>query len=386
MVYDFDHAVQRKNSAKWLEMDKRFGTNDLLPFHFADMDFIAPQPIIDALAERAQEGVYGYAYRPDSYFEAIQAWFFIHHNWRLERETLLFSPSVIAGMVMIIQELTQPGDNIVVQSPVYPPFYDAVRNTGRTLLLNPLVEENGRFVMDYDGLERLMRQNVKMLLLCSPHNPVGRVWTRAELERLGEICLAHGVRIFSDEVHADIVYQSHVHIPIASLSKELSKICITCIAPNKTFNLAGLQGATLVMEYEHERRLFDTSLGTLDIRRNNVFSLVAVEAAYRHGGEWYTQLLRYLNENRELVRQFFEDEPYGIRAFDMEGTYLQWLDLRKLGLTEAEIRDRILLKGKIAMDTGGRYLTDGFLRMSIGCPRDMLREGLQRLDVALRNL
>jgi len=385
MKYDFDKIIKRCNSAKWQEMDLKFGTNKLLPFWVADMDFMSPQPVIDAILMRASEGVYGYTYRPESYYEAVCGWFSRKHNWNIERKMMLHSPGVVAALGIIIQEMTNPGDKIIIQPPVYPPFYDVVTKNNRQLILNPLKMENNRYIMDYEDLEKKIDSHVRMLILCSPHNPVGRVWEREELIRLGEICLKNNIKIVSDEIHADIVYKCHKHTPIASISEEFKNNFITCVSPNKTFNIAGLQSSVVVIPDEKEFKLFDEAIGLLDIKRNNPFSLVATEAAYRHGEEWLNQLLDYLEDNLDFTMEYVKNNLNAINVIRPEGTYLVWLDFRKLGLNREQLHELIVKKAGVALDFGYRFGSEGFLRLNIACPRVLLKEGLDRIKYAINS-
>lgn len=380
MKYNFDNIIIRKDSAKWSEMDNKYGTNKLLPFWIADMDFMSAQPIIDALIERASEGVFGYTYRPDSYYQAVCDWFKKRHYWHIEEDWMLHSPGVVTSLNIIIKEMTNPGDKIIIQPPIYPPFYNVITKNKRELVLNPLKIENGKYVMDYDDLQEKIDPSVKMLILCSPHNPVGRVWNKDELIQLGEICLKNNIKIISDEIHADIVFQGNKHIPIASISKELRDNSITCLSPNKTFNIAGLQSSVVVLPREEDYKLFEEVTDLLDIKRNNPFGLVATEIAYRYGEEWLEQLLRYLEENINYTMNFINNRINKIHIFKPEGTYLLWLDFREFGFSKEELYDIIVNKAGIALDFGHRFGSEGFLRLNIACPRSLLKEGLAKIE------
>ena len=274
MKYDFDTAIDRtKNfAAKYDELEKKFGRSDLIPLWVADMDFKVAQPIIEAIQERAEQGIFGYTSRPISYFEAIEQWFKRRHGWVPDTKLMIHCPGVVPSLRLIIQHFTDLGDKIIIQSPVYYPFFDVVNNSGRTLVENPLQLINGHYEMDYDDLEEIAKNGAKLLLLCSPHNPIGRVWTKAELVRLGDICLAHGIRVIADEIHCDLVFSNYKHTPFASISEEFRKSTFTCIAPSKTFNLAGLQASITILPNADDFNKFDQMLGDLDIKRNNCFS------------------------------------------------------------------------------------------------------------------
>lgn len=386
--YSFDTIIERKNSAKWDEMHLKFGASDLLPFWIADMDFKSPEPVIKALQERALEGVYGYSSRPDSYYRAISEWLKQRHNWVIQDDWLIHSPGIITSLTLILREFTAPGDKIIIQPPVYYPFFDTIVKNGRVLVANPLKSERGRYVMDYEDLEKKLAGNVKYLLLCSPHNPVGRVWEEEELLKLGELCLKHKVKVISDEIHADIVYKGHKHIPFASLGEEYLQNTITCISPNKTFNMAGLQSSCLILPVREDYEKFEESLGILDIKRNNCFSLVATEAAYRYGGEWLDQLLVYLERNADYTVEFLRERIPQIKTYKPEGTYLIWLDCKDLVLSREELADFMLNKAKVALDYGYWFGQGGedFLRINIACPQGILRQGLERLEKAVKML
>lgn len=388
MRYDFDTVIDRANNfaAKYDEVRNKFGREDLIPLWVADMDFKVAEPIIAALRQRADQGIFGYTSRPDSYFQAVGQWLERRHGWKADTGLMLHSPGVVPTLSMIIQNFTRPGDKIIIQPPVYYPFFDVVRNSGRTLVENPLRIAGGRYEMDYDRLEQLAKEGARLLLLCSPHNPVGRVWQKDELLRLGEICITYGIRVVADEIHSDLVFSGHKHTPFASLSEAFRNNTITCIAPSKTFNLAGLQASIVIFPDEASRDRFDEVLGVLDIRRNNCFSLVATEAAYRYGEEWLEQAKQYMEDNFAFIDDFCRKHIPGIRPNVPEGTYLVWIDCRSLGMDKDQLHDFMIQEAKLALDDGFWFGSQyaGYMRLNAACPRSTIAKALAQLENAVR--
>lgn len=388
MRYDFDRVWNRKNtqSVKWDGVEKLFGDADLLPMWVADMDFKAPQPVIEALKQQAEHGIFGYTLRPDSYDEAVTGWFKKRHDFTVEKEWLVFCPGIVPALSMIVEAFTDPGDKIIIQPPVYYPFSNAVKRHKRTLVENPLAFDGKRYTMDFTDLEQKIGPDVKMLILCSPHNPVGRVWTKEELLRLGELCVKHDVLVVADEIHGDLVRKAYRHTPFASLSESFAQQSITCTAPSKTFNLAGLQASHVIIPNERHRRTFKTIMETLAVGLTNSFALPAVEAAYRHGAEWLDQLLDYLEANIQFLTTFCEQNIPQIKVIQPEGTYLVWLDFRSLALTAKELEFLMQKKAKVALDEGYIFGTggEGFERINVACPRSTLEEGLMRITKAVK--
>lgn len=317
MIYDFDKVICRRNtnSAKWDMKDE-----DILPVWVADMDFESPKPVIDALRKRVEHGIYGYTFASDSYYNAIINWQKRRFGWKIEKDWILYSPGVVPGVHMLVRALTQPGDKVIVQKAVYYPFFKAIENNGRHIINNPLKLENGQYVMDYDDLEQKAKDpRTTLMILCSPHNPVGRVWTKNELTRLGEICLKHKVTVISDEIHEDLVYKKYKHIPFASISTEFAYNSITCFAPSKTFNLAGLQTSCIVIPCSRRRQLYANVIESNAINRPNVFGAVALEAAYTYGEEWLNQLLDYLQGNLEFLTEYINQNIPEIKVIKPQG-------------------------------------------------------------------
>ncbi len=388
MNYDFDAVVDRtKNyAAKYDELEMKFGRSDLLSMWVADMDFRSAKPIVDAIKNRADQGIYGYTSRPDSYFEAMIGWYQRRYNWDIRKDWVIHSPGVVTSLSIIIREFTKPGDKILIQTPVYYPFFNVVRDNDRELILSPLKKIGDDYVMDYEDLEKKMDDTVKYLILCNPHNPVGRVWTKEELTLLGELCGKNNVKVISDEIHGDLVYGGNKYTPFASINEAFAMNSITCLSATKTFNIAGLQGSTVIFPDRADYDKFEKILGVLDIKRNNCFSLVAIETAYKYGEEWLDQLLTYLEGNIQFVMDYCKEKIPKIKPNRPEGTYLVWMDCRELGLKSEALNDLMIHKARIALDSGDWFGAegDGYMRMNIACPRAILEDGLNRIAQAVR--
>nr|WP_294572646.1 MalY/PatB family protein [uncultured Romboutsia sp.] len=390
MSFNFNKIIDRTNnfSAKWSEMNKNFGSNDLLPMWVADMDFLTAPCIMEALKDRLEQGIFGYTTRPSSYNESIVNWLDNRFSWKIKKEWLMFSPAVITSISLLIQNLTQKNDKIMIQEPVYSPFHNIVELNERDLVISPLIKlDDGSYIMDYEDIEAKIK-DVKIFILCNPHNPVGRVWTREELTRLGQICLKHNVIVISDEIHSDIILKNHKHIPFASISKEFCKNTITCMAPTKTFNLAGLQSSFLVMSNPYYYEVMDRAFSTLDIKRNNAFSLVATEAAYNYGEDWLDELIKYIEDNVDFAIEYIKTNMPKLKVKKPEGTYLLWVDFNSLNVDEKDLKDALINKGKVALNSGSSFGIggDGYYRINLACPRAMVLEALKRIEFAINSL
>ena len=390
MNFNFDKIIDRTNnfSAKWSEMNKNFGTNDLLPMWVADMDFLTAPCVMEALKDRLEQGIFGYTTRPSSYNESIVNWLDNRFSWKINQEWLMFSPAVITSISLLIQNLTQKNDKIMIQEPVYSPFHNIVESNERSLVISPLVKlDDGSYVMDYEDIEAKIK-DVKVFILCNPHNPVGRVWTREELTRLGEICLKHNVLIISDEIHSDIILKNHKHTPFASISKEFRENTITCMAPTKTFNLAGLQSSFLVISNPYYYEVMDKAFSILDIKRNNAFSLVATEAAYNYGEDWLYELIKYIEDNVDFAIDYIKNHMPQLKVKKPEGTYLLWVDFSNLNVDKEDLKNALINKGRIALSDGSSFGIggDGYYRINLACPRSMVLEGLKRIEFAIKSL
>lgn len=380
MKYNFDEIVPRRgsNSYKW-DTAKEEG---VLPMWVADMDFRTAPPIIDALAKRVQHGVFGYTKVPQAYYDAIISWFGRKHNFSINKDWILFTSGVVPALSAIIKALTEPGDKVLVQTPVYNCFFSSIRNDECEIVANELIYKDGTYIIDFDDIEQKAADpKVKLMLLCNPHNPVGRVWTRDELLRIGNICLRNNVIVVSDEIHCDLVYDGYTHIPFASLNEEFLQNTVTCIAPTKTFNLAGIQVANIVVADEEIRRKIDKALNVNEVCEINAFAIEALIAAYNEGEEWLEELKVYLHENYTVLASFFKEHLPHLPVIKLEATYLVWVDCSVLCLTSEEIANKLLSKEKLWINEGSMYGKSGenFIRINIATQRETMIDGLLRI-------
>lgn len=399
MEYDFDKVVDRRNtdSAKWATVEKMFGEKDVIPMWVADMDFPVAEPITEALRRRTEHAFYGYSLTQPSVVEAVVDRVKKKYNWKIEPEWVVFTPGVIPAIDAAIRAFSQPGDEVIIQGPVYYPFWSTIRNSGRQIANNELNLINGRYFMDFAGLESIFDcrddgmmpsfPRARLMILCNPHNPVGRVWSREEQARAGDIVLKHGALMISDEVHCELLFKGIRHVPFASLSIEFEQNSITCMAPSKTFNLAGLRASSIIIPDGGLREKFNAARKGIQAGPN-VFGLVALEAAYRHGDDWLGQILDYLQGNLDFLIDYFTGNIPRIKVIVPEGTYLVWLDCRELGMSPQELRLFMRQMAKLGLDDG--YLFGpggaGFQRMNIACPRSILEEALKRIAGAVSTL
>ena len=389
MKYDFDKVVDRtgNRAAKYDERTKKFGTDQVIPLWIADMDFQTAQPIIDALTARAQEGIWGYTSRPASYFQAICGWQQRRNGWTIDQNLVSWSLGVVPALSALVRLFTPDGSKVLIQTPVYSEFYDVTEAWNRTVVENQLVEKDGRWTIDWADFEAKLPQ-VSMFLLCSPHNPLGIVWTCEELTRMAGLCRKHNVLLVSDEIHSDLVFHGKKHIPTASLSPETAAQVITCISGTKTFNLAGLQASTTVFPNLRMKEIFDKFWACMDIHRNNAFSLTAMEVAFNEGEEWLEQLLEYISGNFDFIRSYCACHIPRVKPSLPDATYLVWLDCRELGLSNEELRRFMIEKAGLGLNEGcsfGRSLS-GFMRLNAACPRSVLEQALKQLEAAVRAL
>lgn len=388
MPVDFDTVPNRRgtNCFKY-DFAREMGMpEDVLPLWVADMDFPTAPAVLERLHALAEHGIFGYTGVKDAYFSAVHNWYAQRFSWETQRSWLVTTPGVVFAIAIAIRAFTQKGDAILIQQPVYYPFANKVTENDRQLVVNPLVLKNGRYEMDFADMERkIVDYHVKMLLLCSPHNPVGRVWTKEELLRVGEICQKHGVLVVSDEIHADFTYAGHTHRVFASVKSEFADFTITCTAPSKTFNLAGLQNSNIFIPNRQLRHAYKKELSACGCGGTNCMGMAACQAAYEAGADWLEQLKQYLAGNLAYVRQFLREKLPDIALIEPEGTYLVWLDLRKLGLTEQQQRQLIVQDAKLWLDTGTLFGQggEGFERINIACPRTTIEQAMQRLEHAV---
>lgn len=390
MKYDFDAIIDRSenHSAKYDERKKKFGTEDVIPLWIADMDFKTCQPVIDALTKRAQEGIWGYTARPDSYFAAIRAWQKRRNGWEIDPSLMSYSLGVVQSISACVKLFTPEGGNVLIQTPVYSEFYDMTEAWNRNVLENRFLEKDGKWSMDWEDFEEKLQQ-ADLFLLCNPHNPLGMVWEPEELRRMAELCMKYHVKLFSDEIHSDLLFHGKKHTPIATLSPEIANYVMTGISGTKTFNLAGLQASTMIFPDLHTKQVFDHFWTNMDIHRNNAFSLTAMEAAFSEGGEeWLEQLLPYISDNFDFVVDYCEKHIPKIKTYAPDATYLMWLDCRELGLTNEELHDFMIQKAKLGLNDGcsfGRSL-NGYMRLNAACPRSILEKALKQLEAAVNAL
>lgn len=389
-TYNFDKVISREgtNCIKYDAREWMFKTNDVLPLWVADMDFKTPDFIVKAIKKRVEHEIYGYTLKSESYFNSVVGWMKRRHNWQIKKEMISFSPGVVAGLTLAIETFSAPGDEVVVQPPVYFPFFDCVKGTKRNILENPLKLENGRYTFDFDDLKSKITENTKLLLLCNPQNPGGMVWTRKELEKLSSICHENNIMVISDEIHSDLIYKGHQHIPFATLSEEAANNCMVCMAPSKTFNVAGLSSSIIIIPNKTKFARYERALSVGHLGMGNIFGSIALEAAYTHGDEWLNQLLNYLWGNYLLLEDFFENKLPKVKVMKPEATYLIWLDFTAYGMNNKELMKFTIENAKVGLNDGGRFGMggDGWLRINIGCPRSILKEGLERIAKAFMKL
>lgn len=390
MNFDFDRIIERKGSSciKHDGMEKFLGAADALPMWVADMDFLTPAYITEAIIKRANHGVFGYPLREESYFTSLMAWLERRHQWKVQRDWISFSPGVVPAVNMAVLAFTEPGDKIIVQPPVYFPFFTAVTDHNRTLAYNQLIMRDERLCMDFDNLEALAKEGAKMLILSNPHNPGGSVWTRDELTRMAEICLKYNVLIVSDEIHCDLIYKPFKHIPVAGLSPEISMITITTVAPSKTFNLSGLATSSVIIENDSLRRKFNAQLDHLHIGGGNIFGNIASEEAYLHGDTYVDELMEYLAGNVETLEKYVSEFLPKIKVVRPESTFLVWLDCREMGMNDNDLNTFFLHKAKVGFNPGIMFGSggEGYMRMNIGCPKATLVQGLSQIKEAFDSL
>jgi len=386
MNYDFDKIVDRtgNHAAKYDERERVFGTSDVIPLWIADMDFMTAQPIIDALKARAGEGIWGYTSRPASYFQAIQDWQKRRNGWEPDISLISFSPGVVQSLSAAVRNFTAEGDAVLIMPPVYPEFYDAANAWDRPILESRMLEKDGVWSVDYADLDRKLGA-AKLFIFCSPHNPLGIVWTREELRRIGGMCLEHGVLMVSDEIHSDLVFWDKKHVNTAAVSPEIAANTITCISGTKTFNLAGLQASAAVFPNMEMKEKFDSFWRKMDIHRNNAFSVTAMEAAFRYGDEWLDQLLRYLEGNFLFIRDYCAENIPLVKPNVPDATYLVWLDCRALGLDGPALREFMIKKAKLGLNDGSAFCPglSGYMRLNAACPRSVLAKALGQLKAAV---
>lgn len=386
--YNFDEIIDRKGTSAYKTdlLKARYGSEDLLPLWVADMDFRTPDFIVNAIRQRAEHEVLGYTIRNSDYFSPIVSWVYKRHQWHIDPSWIGFSPGILPGIVLSIRAFTKPGDKIVIQPPIYPPFMSMVLNNDREIVYNQLIMKDGQYQMDFDALENLIDEKTKMLLLCSPHNPGGRVWSKDELIKLAEICNRKNVLVVSDEIHSDLILGENQHYIFPSVSNEAFDNSITLIAPSKTFNIAGLVTASYIIPNSNLRYRFQKTIEASEISGGNIFAYTAARAAYESGEDWLTQLLSYLQQNIDYVSKFFNQNLPKIKVILPQASFLIWLDFSELGLSDKEIRKILIEQCKLALNDGPSFGPggEGYQRLNVGCSRLILEDALERIKNAFK--
>jgi len=387
LKYNFDINMERRgtNCEKWDFLEEEFGKKDLLALWVADMDFPAPPEVLEALHNKIDEGALGYPIAPDSLLKAITDWQKNRHGWEIGKEAVTWAPGVVAGLAFSIMAYTKPGDGVIIQTPVYPPFYATISESGRRIVKNPLKREKDRYVMDLESLEKLVTPTCRTLILCSPHNPVARVWTREELEALSELAERKDMIIISDEIHQDLVYSDAKHMSIASLSEEMSSRTVTFVAPSKTFNIAGMNSSVALIPDEKLRARYVSILNRLHLSSLSILGLTAMETAYAKCAGWLDELMAYLEENRNFTEKFVRERMPKAKMDHPEGTYIFWIDFRGYGFNSETLMDLLVNEAGVALNNGRNFGTegDGFARINIGTNREMLKKALEKIAKAL---
>jgi len=390
MSWNFDEIISREGTScvKYDLRKETFGWNNVIPMWVADMDFRTPDFIINAIRKRLDHEILGYSFRPPEYYRSISEWLSLKHNWKIENEWICFSPGIVPALNVCTLSYTRPGDTIIVQPPVYFPFFSAVESHGRNLVFNPLEEIDGRWTFDFDNLVTLLEHKPKMIIISNPHNPVGRAWSYEELRHIGEICLKNNILILSDEIHSDLILPGFSHVPIATISPEIADITVTCIAPSKTFNLAGLSTSSVIISNPVLRKYFTRKIEHLHIGNGNIFGTVASIAAYSKGGEWLYELIDYLDRNVNIVSDYCIELIPEIIPVKPEATYMIWLDCRKLGMNGKELQDFFINKAGVGMNEGSTFGPggEGFMRMNIATSHQIVTKAMQQIENAVSGL
>lgn len=387
MIYNFDEIVDRSDnfSAKYDEVKNKFGRDDIIPLWIADMDLKTAEPIIKAMIDRAKQGVFGYVSRPEKYFEVVKQWQLKRNNFNVDTKYMAHSTGVMPFLAMFMRDFLEKGDKVIVQPPVYPEFFTAVKDWGGELVYNPLKLVDNDYYMDFVDLKEKAERGAKYLILCNPHNPVGRVWSKKELTTLGNICLKNNIIVISDEIHSDLLLFNNKHTPIASISKEFAKNTITCISATKTFNLGGLQVSTTIFPNLQMKDMYENIQGKLDCKRNNAFSIVANMVAFTDGEEWLEQLIKYLEGNVKYINNFCEKYIPQIIPNTPNSTYLMWLNCKGLGLNSNELVNFFVNDAKLGLNDGRSFGIggDGYMRLNIACSRKLLEKAMNQLKIAI---
>ena len=389
MPFDFDAVIDRHNTAstKHDTVTANGYPEDVIPMWVADMDFRVPECVTDALQKVVDHGIFGYSFATEGYFNAVQNWFADRFDWQLEKDWIKFSPGVVFALSTAIRVMSEPGAAVLVQPPVYYPFYNVIANNERVLVESPLIYENGSYRIDFEDFEKkIVDQKVKLFILCSPHNPICRVWTVEELRKIGEICRRHGVKVISDEIHCDFTWPGVVHTPFVKACPEMAEDTVICTAPSKSFNLAGLETSNIIIPGEALREKWQKEMLRLNFHAPNSLGLRACQAAYEGGAQWLDACKAYMYENLQYVRRFLAENLPQINLVEPEGTYFAWLDCSGLGMTKEQLDEMIIQKAKLWLDTGSLFgaCAEQFQRVVLACPRSVVEKAMQQLRDALK--
>ena len=389
-MWNFDEPAGREGTdcIKYDRREETFGAKDVIPMWVADMDFNTPDFIVESLQKRLEHPIYGYSFRSTEYFQSMIRWIKSRHNWSVEKEWISFCPGIVPALNFCTLAFTQTGDNIIVQPPVYFPFFSAAESHGRNLIYNRLTESEGIWSMDFDSLARGIDSKTKMIIISNPHNPVGRVWTPEELNRLADICLKHNIVIISDEIHCDLILPGFTHTPIASLSEEIAENTVTLISPSKTFNIAGLSTSSVIIQNPVLRKSFNRIVENLHIGNGNIFGNMASIAAYSHGHEWLDSLLDYIDNNVEFVKNYCNKMIPEIIPVQPEATYMIWLDCRKLGMLRKDLQNFFVTKAEVGMNEGSTFGPggEGFMRMNLGATHQTVMRAMEQIEKAIASI
>jgi cysteine-S-conjugate beta-lyase len=389
-MWNFDEPAGREGTdcIKYDRREETFGVKDVIPMWVADMDFNTPDFIVDSLQKRLEHPIYGYSFRSTEYFQSMIRWIKSRHNWSVEKEWISFCPGIVPALNFCTLAFTQTGDNIIVQPPVYFPFFSAAESHGRNLIYNRLTESEGTWSMDFDSLARGIDSKTKMIIISNPHNPVGRVWTPEELNRLADICLKNNIVIISDEIHCDLILPGFTHTPMASLSEEIAENTVTLIAPSKTFNIAGLSTSSIIIQNPVLRKSFNRIVENLHIGNGNIFGNMASIAAYSHGHEWLDSLLDYIDNNVEFVKNYCSKMIPEITPVQPEATYMIWLDCRKLGMSGKDLQNFFVTKAGVGMNEGSTFGPggEGFMRMNLGATHQTVMRAMEQIEKAIASI
>lgn len=386
-MVDFDTVIDRSNtnSVKWDSISETYGKENLLPLWVADMDFMSPGPVVQALTDFAKNGLYGYTVTPDSLFQGVINWQKKHFGYELNKEEIIFSPGVVSSIGIAIQAFTEPGDAVLIHDPVYPPFAEMITANHRQLIRSKLIEKDGYFAMDFADMEaQIMKHDVKLIILCNPHNPGGRVWHQDELQILGELCQKHQVKVVSDEIHEDIVFRPHHHVSFQTVHPDFADFSIVLAAPTKTFNLAGLKNSMVFIKNPQLRKRYIDIQHLTSHNPINTFGMIGTEAAYQNGESWLEELLTYLEENLSFACDFFAEKMPQLRVMKPQGTYLLWLDFSNYGLTDRQLGNKLINEAQVVLNPGITFGPEGssHMRLNFACARTILAQGLEQIAAA----